>query len=98
MVHQLWGCRHREKECDRQQLGRLFLSMEPRNQYARRTGAVDFWYRAPYTMTVIGVDGTLYGIQMGRMFALGETPKLSISDVTLTEETTARSMPRSRSI
>lgn len=34
----------------------------------------------PYTMTVIGVDGAMYGIQMGRLFALGQTPRMSISD------------------
>ena len=39
----------------------------------------------PYTMTVIGVDGTVYGIQMGRLFAMGETPKMSIGDISLSE-------------
>jgi hypothetical protein len=37
----------------------------------------------PYTMTVIGMDGTMYGIEDGIMFAVGKTPGLSISDVTV---------------
>src|SRR5262249_353598 len=39
----------------------------------------------PYTMTVIGPDGTLYGIQAGRIFAFGNTPQLSVGDVTVDE-------------
>jgi Calx-beta domain len=34
----------------------------------------------PYTMTVIGMDGTMYGMEDGILFALGQTPGLSISD------------------
>ncbi len=41
----------------------------------------------PYTMTVIGVDGAMYGIQMGQLFALGQTPRMSISDPVFTEGT-----------
>lgn len=35
----------------------------------------------PYTMTVVGMDGTMYGIEDGIMFAIGKTPGLSVSDV-----------------
>lgn len=41
----------------------------------------------PYTMTVIGVDGTLYGIQIGTIFAIGKTPGISVSDATFAEGT-----------
>lgn len=41
----------------------------------------------PYTPTVIGVDGSLYGIQNGSLFALGQTPQISIKDVTIAEGT-----------
>lgn len=41
----------------------------------------------PYTMTVVGVDGTMYGIQIGQIFALGQTPRMSISDAVFTEGT-----------
>jgi len=41
----------------------------------------------PYTMTVIGMDGTFYGIQGGTMFAVGQTPKISIDDPMVTEGT-----------
>jgi Calx-beta domain len=34
----------------------------------------------PYTMTVIGTDGTMYGMEDGILFALGKTPGVSISD------------------
>jgi hypothetical protein len=37
----------------------------------------------PYTMTVIGMDGTMYGIQDGILWAHGKTPGLSISDTTV---------------
>lgn len=39
----------------------------------------------PYTMTVIGVDGSMYGIQMGQLFALGKTPGVTISDTSIAE-------------
>src|SRR4029077_3381569 len=35
----------------------------------------------PYTGTVIGVDGTMFGILSGVMQAFGKTPGLSVSDV-----------------
>jgi hypothetical protein len=41
----------------------------------------------PYTMTVVGVDGTVYGIQIGKLFAMGVTPQLSVSDPVITEGT-----------
>jgi hypothetical protein len=41
----------------------------------------------PYTMTVVGVDGTVYGIQIGQLFAFGKTPGLSVNDVSVTEGT-----------
>lgn len=41
----------------------------------------------PYTMTTIGVDGTVYGIQWGKLFAMGQTPQMSIGDATLSEGT-----------
>jgi len=41
----------------------------------------------PYTMTVIGVDGTVYGIQIGTLFAIGKTPGLSVADVAVAEGT-----------
>jgi hypothetical protein len=44
-------------------------------------------YLQPYTMTIVGVDGTIYGIQIGQLFAFGKTPGLSVSDVSLTEGT-----------
>lgn len=37
----------------------------------------------PYTMTVIGTDGTMYGIEDGILFAIGKTPGVSVSDVTV---------------
>jgi hypothetical protein len=37
----------------------------------------------PYTMTVVGVDGGMYGIEDGIMFALGKTPALSVNDITV---------------
>jgi Calx-beta domain/Dockerin type I domain len=37
----------------------------------------------PYTMTIIGMDGTMYGIEDGILFALGKTPGLSVNDVTV---------------
>lgn len=37
----------------------------------------------PYTMTVVGIDGSVYGIQNGRLFAMGQTPKLTIGDISL---------------
>jgi hypothetical protein len=41
----------------------------------------------PYTPTVIGVDGSTYGIQNGSLFALGQTPRMSINDATIAEGT-----------
>jgi hypothetical protein len=38
----------------------------------------------PYTMTVIGADGTMYGQEDGLLFAIGKTPGLSINDATVT--------------
>jgi hypothetical protein len=37
----------------------------------------------PYTMTVIGMDGTMYGMEDGILFAIGKTPGISINDVTV---------------
>jgi hypothetical protein len=37
----------------------------------------------PYTMTVIGMDGTMYGMEDGILFAIGKTPGISITDVTV---------------
>jgi hypothetical protein len=37
----------------------------------------------PYTMTVIGTDGSMYGMEDGILFSVGRTPSLSISDVTI---------------
>src|SRR5262249_33332989 len=37
--------------------------------------------------TVVGVDGTVYGIQSGKLFAMGVTPQLSVSDPVITEGT-----------
>ena len=37
----------------------------------------------PYTMTVVGADGQIYGIQDGILFAIGKTPALAVSDVTV---------------
>ncbi len=41
----------------------------------------------PYTMTVIGVDGTLYGIQIGAIYAMGKRPDISIVDAVFAEGT-----------
>ncbi len=41
----------------------------------------------PYTPTVIGVDGSLFGIQNGSLFALGQTPRMTIGDVVIAEGT-----------
>lgn len=41
----------------------------------------------PYTMTIVGVDGTVYGIQIGKLFAFGKTPGLSVSDPVISEGT-----------
>ncbi len=41
----------------------------------------------PYTPTVIGVDGSLYGIQNGSLFAMGQKPRMSIGDIVITEGT-----------
>ncbi|MFN6162793.1 MAG: Calx-beta domain-containing protein [Planctomycetota bacterium] len=41
----------------------------------------------PYTPTVIGVDGSTYGIQNGSLFALGQTPRMSINSATIAEGT-----------
>jgi hypothetical protein len=42
----------------------------------------------PYTMTVIGMDGTMYGMEDGILFALGKTPGISISDTTVNNSAT----------
>jgi len=39
----------------------------------------------PYTPTVIGMDGTVYGIQIGKLFAIGMKPQFSIGDVSVSE-------------
>src|SRR5262249_45898030 len=39
----------------------------------------------PYTMTVIGMDGTFFGIQGGTLFAVGQTPRISIDNPSVTE-------------
>jgi hypothetical protein len=40
-------------------------------------------YIQPYTMTVIAMDGTMFGMVDSTLFSLGKTPALSVSDVTV---------------
>jgi hypothetical protein len=46
-------------------------------------------YGEPYTMTVIGADGTMYGMEDGILFALGKTPGLSINNTTVASTDTS---------
>ncbi|MBX7103993.1 MAG: hypothetical protein K1X57_07920 [Gemmataceae bacterium] len=58
---------------------RWYLPTNTLTEYYQLT----FGYGQPYTMTVIGMDGTSYGMEDGILFALGRTPGLSISSPTV---------------